>query len=126
MHTILTSCTPCSGSLPPERVSLCGKAMRSRHGTSWTSDARERFPQEWLPEFEDITILLTDFRLGGYRILGDIVWQIWRTRTPAGRKSSCSVKATQKPSHRHDESLCGQRPLPELPRYGDGQCRGSR
>jgi len=36
-------------------------------------DARERFLREWLPEFEDIYDLLTDFRLGGYRILGDIV-----------------------------------------------------
>ena len=36
-------------------------------------DARERFLREWLPEFDDIYDLLTDFRFGGYRILGDIV-----------------------------------------------------
>ena len=38
-------------------------------------DARERFLREWLPEpeFEDAYDLLTDFRFGGYRILGDIV-----------------------------------------------------
>ena len=48
---------------------------------------------KWLtePEFEDIYDLLTDFRFGGYRILGDIVCDMEDENT--GReKSSCSVK----------------------------------
>lgn len=63
------------GSLPPERVSALLHAMREQAWYLMDGDARERFLREWLPEpeFEDIYDLLTDFRLGGYRILGDIV-----------------------------------------------------
>ena len=63
------------GSLPPERVSALLHAMRKQAWHLMDGDARERFLREWLPEpeFEDIYDLLTDFRLGGYRILGDIV-----------------------------------------------------
>ena len=63
------------GSLPPERVSALLHAMREQAWHLMDGDARERFLREWLPEpeFEDIYDLLTDFRLGGYRILGDIV-----------------------------------------------------
>ncbi len=61
------------GSLPPERVSALLHAMREQAWHLMDGDARERFLREWLPEFDDIYDLLTDFRLGGYRILGDIV-----------------------------------------------------
>ena len=61
------------GNLPPERVSALRQAMREQAWHLMDEDARERFLREWLPEFEDIYDLLTDFRLGGYRILGDIV-----------------------------------------------------
>lgn len=61
------------GSLPPERVSALRRAMREQVWHFMDEDARERFLREWLPEFEDIYDLLTDFRFGGYRILGDIV-----------------------------------------------------
>ena len=61
------------GSLPPERVSALRQAMREQAWHLMGEDARERFLREWLPEFEDIYDLLTDFRFGGYRILGDIV-----------------------------------------------------
>ena len=63
------------GSLPPERVSALLHAMREQAWHLMDGDARERFLREWLPvpEFEDIYDLLTDFRFGGYRILGDIV-----------------------------------------------------
>ena len=63
------------GNLPPERVSALLHAMREQAWHLMDGDARERFLREWLPEpeFEDIYDLLTDFRLGGYRILGDIV-----------------------------------------------------
>ena len=66
------------------------------------------------PEFEDIYDLLTDFRFGGYRILGDIVCDMEDENTGREKKSSCSVKATQS-LHRHDERLRGQIRLPELP-----------
>ena len=63
------------GSLPPERVSALRQAMREQAWHLMDEDARERFLREWLPEpeFEDVFDLLTDFRFGGYRILGDIV-----------------------------------------------------
>ena len=61
------------GSLPPEKVSALLYAMREHAWHLMDEDARERFLREWLPEFEDIYDLLTDFRFGGYRILGDIV-----------------------------------------------------
>ena len=63
------------GSLPPERVSALRRAMREQVWHFMDEDARERFLREWLPEpeFEDVFDLLTDFRFGGYRILGDIV-----------------------------------------------------
>lgn len=63
------------GSLPPERVSALRQAIREQAWHLMEEDARERFLREWLPEpeFEDVYDLLTDFRFGGYRILGDIV-----------------------------------------------------
>ena len=61
------------GGLPPEKVSALRQAMREQAWHLMDEDARERFLREWLPEFEGIYDLLTDFRFGGYRILGDIV-----------------------------------------------------
>lgn len=61
------------GNLPPERVSALRHAIREQAWHLMDEDARERFLREWLPEFEDIYDLLTDFRFGGYRILGNIV-----------------------------------------------------
>lgn len=61
------------GSLPPEKVPALRQAMREQAWHLMDEDARERFLREWVPEFEDIYDLLTDFRFGGYRILGDIV-----------------------------------------------------
>ena len=61
------------GSLPSERVSALQHAIREQAWHLMDEDARERFLREWLPEFEDIYDLLTDFHFGGYRILGDIV-----------------------------------------------------
>ena len=61
------------GSLPPERVSALRQAIREQAWHLMDEDARERFLREWLPKFEDVYDLLTDFRFGGYRILGDIV-----------------------------------------------------
>ena len=61
------------GSLPPEKVSALRQAMQKQAWHLMDEDERERFLREWLPVFDDIYDLLTDFRFGGYRILGDIV-----------------------------------------------------
>lgn len=74
------------GSLPPERVSVLRQAMREQAWHLMDEDARERFLREWLPEFEDIYDLLTDFRFGGYRILGDIVCDIEDENTGREKK----------------------------------------
>ena len=39
-------------------------------------DSRLDFLSEFLPEFEDYYNLLTDFRFGGYRVLGDLICDI--------------------------------------------------
>lgn len=74
------------GSLPPERVSALRHAMRERAWHFMDEDARERFLREWLPEFEDVYDLLTDFRFGGYRILGDIVCDMEDENTSREKK----------------------------------------
>ena len=74
------------GSLPPEKVSALLYAMREQVWHLMDEDARERFLREWLPEFEDIYDLLTDFRFGGYRILGDIVCDIEDENTGREKK----------------------------------------
>ncbi len=47
---------------------------------------RERFLLEWLPEFEELFDLLTDFRFGGYRVLWDILLDIDQENTAQDRK----------------------------------------
>ena len=76
------------GSLPPEKVSALLYAMREQAWHLMDEDARERFLREWLPvpEFEDVYDLLTDFRFGGYRILGDIVCDIEDENTGREKK----------------------------------------
>ena len=74
------------GSLPPEKVSALRQAMREQAWHLMDEDARERFLREWLPEFEDIYDLLTDFRFGGYRILGDIVCDMEDENTDRAKK----------------------------------------
>ena len=76
------------GSLSPEKVSALLHAMREQAWHLMDEDARERFLQEWLPvpEFEDAYDLLTDFRFGGYRILGDIVCDIEDENTGREKK----------------------------------------
>ena len=74
------------GSLPPEKVSALRQTMREQAWHLMDEDARERFLREWLPEFEDIYDLLTDFRFGGYRILGDIVCDMEDENTDREKK----------------------------------------
>ena len=101
------------GSLPSERVSALQHAIREQAWHLMDEDARERFLREWLPEFEDIYDLLTDFRFGGYRILGDIVCDMEDENTGREKKAAVPRKRL-KSLHCHDESLCGQVRLPEL------------
>ena len=74
------------GSLPPEKVSALRQAIREQAWHLMDEDARERFLREWLPEFEDVYDLLTDFRFGGYRILGDIVCDMEEENTGRAKK----------------------------------------
>ena len=76
------------GSLSPEKVSALLYAMREQAWHLMDEDARERFLREWLPEpeFEDVYDLLTDFRFGGYRILGDIVCDMEDENTDREKK----------------------------------------
>ena len=76
------------GNLPPERVSALRQAIREQTWHLMDEDARERFLREWLPEpeFEDVFDLLTDFRFGGYRILGNIVCDMEDENTSREKK----------------------------------------
>lgn len=74
------------GSLPPEKLSALRHALREQAWHFMDEDARERFLREWLPEFENVYDLLTDFRFGGYRILGDIVCDMEDENTDREKK----------------------------------------
>ena len=72
--------------LPPEWVA---EVLDSLHQDGWQfldADARERFLLEWLPEFEELFDLLTDFRFGGYRVLWDILLDIDQENAAQDRK----------------------------------------
>lgn len=74
------------GELPPERVSEVLDALRRKGWQFLDADARERFLLEWLPEFEDLFDLLTDFRSGGYRVLWGILLDIGQENSAQDRK----------------------------------------
>lgn len=74
------------GTLPPERVSEMLEALRQEQWQFLTEEARERFLLTWLPEFESLFDLLVDFRCGGYRILGDLLCDIYEENTSQDRK----------------------------------------
>ena len=74
------------GKLPPERVTEVLEAMRRDGWQFLDADTREQFLLEWLPEFEELFDLLTDFRFGGYRVLPDILLDIDQENTAQGRK----------------------------------------
>ena len=74
------------GELPPERAAEVLEAMRREEWQFLDTEARERFLLEWLPEFEELFDLLTDFRFGGYRVLWDILLDIDQENTAQDRK----------------------------------------
>ena len=74
------------GELPSERVAELLDALRRDDWQFLDTEARERFLLEWLPEFEELFDLLTDFRFGGYRVLWDILLDIDQENTAQDRK----------------------------------------
>ena len=74
------------GELPPERMAEVLDALCREGWQFLDTDARERFLLEWLPEFEELFDLLTDFRSGGYRVLWDILLDIDQENTAQDRK----------------------------------------
>ena len=74
------------GELPPERVAEVLDALCREGWQFLGTDVRERFLLEWLPEFEELFDLLTDFRSSGYRVLWDILLDIDQENTAQDRK----------------------------------------
>ena len=74
------------GELSPERVVEVLEALRQEGWQLLDGEARERFLLDWLPEFEELFDLLTDFRSGGYRVLWDILLDIDQENTAQDRK----------------------------------------
>lgn len=59
--------------LSSERISTLRKAIVDQQWHLMTETQKETFLREWLPEGADYYDLLTDFRHGGFRLLGDLV-----------------------------------------------------
>lgn len=74
------------GELPPEWVAEVLDALRREGWQFLDAEARERFLLDWLPEFEELFDLLTDFRSSGYRVLWDILLDIGQENTAQDRK----------------------------------------
>ena len=64
--------------LEPERISALRQAIREQHWHFMDETERERFLLEQLSEteFADHYDLLSDFRFGGFRVLGDLICDI--------------------------------------------------
>jgi len=74
--------------LEPERIAALRKAIREQHWHFMDESCREAFLVEYLPEEEFAVYydLLSDFRFGGFRVLGDLVCDIDDENTTQGRK----------------------------------------
>lgn len=74
--------------IAPERLSALRRAIRDEQWQFMDRNTREEFLLSYLPEqeFMDWYDLLTDFRSGGYRILGDLVCDIDDENTAHERK----------------------------------------
>ena len=72
--------------LSPERISTLRKAIVDQQWHLMTEGQREEFLREWLPEGADYYDLLTDFRHGGFRLLGDLVCDMDDLATARERK----------------------------------------
>ena len=72
--------------LSSERISTLRKAIVEQQWHLMAEEQRETFLQEWLPEGADYYDLLTDFRHGGFRMLGDLVCDMDDLATARERK----------------------------------------
>ena len=64
------------GQLPPEQVTEIWAALEDTKWQFLTEEQRTQFLFTWLPEFEDLFDLFSDFRSGGYRVLSDLLCDI--------------------------------------------------
>ena len=72
--------------LSPERIAALRKGIVEQQWHLMTEAQRETFLREWLPEGADYYDLLTDFRHGGFRLLGDLVCDMNDLATARERK----------------------------------------
>ena len=75
--------------LSSERISTLRKTIVDQQWHLLTEAQRETFLREWLPEGANYYDLLTDFRHGGFRLLGDLVCDIDDVETARERKQLC-------------------------------------
>jgi len=62
--------------LEPERVGELRQAIREQAWHLMDRRTRLAFLRECLPDYEDFFSLLSDFRFGGYRVLGDLICDV--------------------------------------------------
>ncbi len=62
------------------------EALRQEGWQFLDPEGRGRFLLTWLPELESLFDLFSDFRCGGYRILGDLLCDIHEENTAQDRK----------------------------------------
>ncbi len=62
--------------LSPERISVIREELKNQSWHLMDKDSRLDFLSKYLPEFEEYYDLLSDFRFGGYRVLGDLICDI--------------------------------------------------
>ena len=72
--------------LPPERVSAILDALRREKWQFLREEAREKFLLAWLPELQPLFDLFSDFRCGGYRVLGDLLCDIHEEHEAQARR----------------------------------------
>ena len=72
--------------MEPERISELRQMIRAESWHLMDETEREAFLTKRLPEAEDYYDLLSDFRHGGYRILGDLVCDVDDENTARERK----------------------------------------
>ena len=72
--------------IAPDRIAALRKEIVEQQWHLMAEDQRETFLREWLPEGADYYDLLTDFRHGGFRLLGDLVCDTDDLETAQERK----------------------------------------
>ena len=75
--------------LDSERITNLRHEITARSWHLMDGDARQNFLKDFLPEFAECFDLLSDFRFGGYRILGDLICDIDDENDAEERKQLC-------------------------------------